>query len=204
MGIPPSQIEGFRNADGRINTIRVDSKVVHETDTGRSEERRSRSGCGSRSTPSGKIDWPRDSQGRPIYPEGFEELAEEARAAASSAGPRRALHRQRRHADRGLGLQHRHAHRRPAAVHVAAAVRAGRRARPAAHEPTSSATDGLMTEEVAKVFGVPFEVIPFKANPAAAPKPPQKRHHVHALPGRAQFEISFPRVEGYRRPFATA
>ena len=27
-------IEGFRNADGRINTIRVDSKVVHETDTG--------------------------------------------------------------------------------------------------------------------------------------------------------------------------
>ena len=24
--------------------------------------------------------------------------------------------------------------------------------------------DGLMTEEVAKVFGVPFEVVPFKAN----------------------------------------
>jgi len=56
-----------------------------------------------------------------------------------------------------------------------------------------------MTEEVAKVFGVPFQVIPFKANPAAAPKPTQKRHHVHALPGRAHFEITFPRVEGYRQ-----
>ena len=39
-GIPPSKIEGFRNTNGRINTIRVDSKVVHETDTGRGKERR--------------------------------------------------------------------------------------------------------------------------------------------------------------------
>jgi type III restriction enzyme len=59
--------------------------------------------------------------------------------------------------------------------------------------------NGLMTEEVAKVFGVPFQVIPFKANPATAPTPTQKRHHVHALPGRAYFEIRFPRVEGYRQ-----
>ena len=33
-GIPPANLEGFRNRDGRVNTIRVDSKVVHETDTG--------------------------------------------------------------------------------------------------------------------------------------------------------------------------
>jgi type III restriction enzyme len=56
-----------------------------------------------------------------------------------------------------------------------------------------------MTEEVAKVFGVPFQVIPFKANPAGAAKPTIKRHHVHALPGRAALEIKFPRVEGYRQ-----
>jgi len=31
-GIPPAKIEGFRNRDGVINTIRVDMKVVHETD----------------------------------------------------------------------------------------------------------------------------------------------------------------------------
>jgi type III restriction enzyme len=48
-------------------------------------------------------------------------------------------------------------------------------------------------------FGVPFQVIPFKANPVAAPKPTQKRHHVTALPGRAGFEMTFPRVEGYRQ-----
>lgn len=32
-GIPPAKIEGFRNKNGQISTIRVDSKVVHETDT---------------------------------------------------------------------------------------------------------------------------------------------------------------------------
>jgi type III restriction enzyme len=56
-----------------------------------------------------------------------------------------------------------------------------------------------MTEEVAKVFGVPFQVIPFKANPAGATTPPPRRHHVHALPGRTHLEIRFPRVEGYRQ-----
>jgi hypothetical protein len=56
---------------------------------------------------------------------------------------------------------------------------------------------GRLHEEVAKVFGVPFEVIPFKANKQAAPPPPVKRFHVHALPNRAHLEIKFPRVEGY-------
>src|SRR5262249_48595814 len=36
-GIPPAKIEGFRNRNGQINTIRVDSKVVHETDTGQAK-----------------------------------------------------------------------------------------------------------------------------------------------------------------------
>ena len=56
---------------------------------------------------------------------------------------------------------------------------------------------GRLREEVAKVFGVPFEVIPFKANKQAAPPPPVKRFHVCALPNRARLEIKFPRVEGY-------
>ncbi|MGH9203966.1 MAG: restriction endonuclease, partial [Vicinamibacterales bacterium] len=34
MGIPPSKIAGFRNREDRISTIRVDSRVVSETDTG--------------------------------------------------------------------------------------------------------------------------------------------------------------------------
>ncbi len=36
-GIPPAKIAGFRNRDGNLNTIRVDSKVVHETDTGQAK-----------------------------------------------------------------------------------------------------------------------------------------------------------------------
>ena len=59
--------------------------------------------------------------------------------------------------------------------------------------------DGKLTEEVAKVFGVPFEVIPFKEN-KAGPRPTQpKRHHIHAIPEKACFEIRFPRVDGYRQ-----
>jgi type III restriction enzyme len=57
--------------------------------------------------------------------------------------------------------------------------------------------DGKFPEEVATVFGVPFEVIPYKANPAGAAQPKEKRHHIHALPDRQNLEIRFPRVEGY-------
>ena len=52
-------------------------------------------------------------------------------------------------------------------------------------------------EEVAKVFGVPFEVIPFKAESEGKHRT-EKRHHVHAVPQKVGvFEIQFPRVEGY-------
>jgi type III restriction enzyme len=57
---------------------------------------------------------------------------------------------------------------------------------------------GLFTEEVSKVLGVPFEVIPYKASEGAPPQPPVKRHHVYPIPQRREeFEIRFPRVEGY-------
>jgi type III restriction enzyme len=56
---------------------------------------------------------------------------------------------------------------------------------------------GLMTEEVAKVFGVPFEVIPFKQVPVGPKRERARRHHVHAVPAKSEFEITFPRVEGY-------
>jgi type III restriction enzyme len=59
--------------------------------------------------------------------------------------------------------------------------------------------DGKLSEEVAVVFGVPFQVIPFKASKGGARAPAPKRHHVHAVPAKAAFEIRFPRVEGYRQ-----
>jgi hypothetical protein len=56
--------------------------------------------------------------------------------------------------------------------------------------------EGKFDEEVTKVFGVPFEVIPFKQS-AASGKPRVKNKHVHPLPERANLKIEFPRVEGY-------
>jgi type III restriction enzyme len=57
--------------------------------------------------------------------------------------------------------------------------------------------DGKFAEEVAKVFGVPFEVIPFKATGGGGGVQREKRHRIHAVPAKAAFEIRFPRVEGY-------
>src|SRR6185295_17397537 len=74
MGVPPARIPGFLNTAGRINTIRVDSKVVSETDTGHAKSDETQWMRFTLDTV-GRSDWPRDQQGRPIYPEGFEELA---------------------------------------------------------------------------------------------------------------------------------
>src|SRR5207249_1538715 len=73
-GIPPSKLEGFRNTDDKMNTIRVDSKVVHETDTGEAKSDEFRWMRFIMDTV-GRTGWPTDRQGRPIYPDGFEELA---------------------------------------------------------------------------------------------------------------------------------
>ena len=129
-GIPPAKIEGFRNSDGGNYTIRVDSKVVSETDDLEgSKERRepldaSDLGHGRQDRVAEGPAWAGD-----VYPEGFEELAKKMERPLYPAGPRRALHRQRRHVDRGLGLQYGDPHHRPAAVHVATALRAGGRPR---------------------------------------------------------------------------
>lgn len=55
---------------------------------------------------------------------------------------------------------------------------------------------GLLTEEYAEVYGVPFNFL--KAGGDTTTKPPKVIHRVHALPEREQYEITFPRVEGYR------
>ena len=197
MGIPSSKIAGFRNADGLLNTIRVDSRVVSETDTGHAKSDEVQWMRFTLDTV-GRTHWPRDQQGRPIYPEGFEELA-------TKRG--RPLHPPGRDircivsvgmltegwdcntVTHIVGL-------RPFMSQLLCEQVVGRGLRRRTYELSDG---GLMTEEVAKVFGVPFQVIPFKANPTAAPKPTEKRHHVQALPGRAHLEIRFPRVEGYRQ-----
>ena len=73
-GIPPADFDGLRNRDGAQNTIRVDSKVVGETEVEGAKSDESRWMRFTLDTV-GKRDWTRDHQGRPIYPQGFEELA---------------------------------------------------------------------------------------------------------------------------------
>jgi len=72
--IPRSTITGFKNKNGQVNTIRVDSKVVHETDSDAAKTEESRWMRYTLDTV-GKTGWSLDKQGRPIYPKGFEELA---------------------------------------------------------------------------------------------------------------------------------
>jgi type III restriction enzyme len=194
-GIPPARIEGFRNAKGRVNTIRVDSKVVHETDTDGAKSDESRWMRFTLDTV-GKTNWPTDRQGRPLYPEGFEELAKKLE---------RPLHQPGRDVrcivsvgmltegwdcntvTHIIGL-------RPFMSQLLCEQVVGRGLRRASYE---LGENGRFTEEVAKVFGVPFEVIPFKANPRGPAPPRVKKYHVHALPEKERFEIRFPRVEGY-------
>ncbi len=69
----------------------------------------------------------------------------------------------------------------------------GRGLRRASYEP---GLNDRFSEEVAKVLGVPFEVVPFKAGAAPTTTKP-KQFQIHALREKQQYEIRFPRVERY-------
>ncbi|MBL8024693.1 MAG: DEAD/DEAH box helicase family protein [Elusimicrobia bacterium] len=195
VGLPPAKIEGFRNKDGLFNTIRVDTKVVHETDTGQAKSDEVQWMRTTLDTV-GKRSWPSDSQGRPIYPQGFDELA--ARRKSPLHPPGRDV---RCIVSVGMltegwdcntvthiiGL-------RPFMSQLLCEQVVGRGLRRKNYE---LGENGLFTEEVAKVLGVPFEVIPFKANPQGPQPPKPKQNHVYAVPQKERFAITFPRVEGY-------
>jgi type III restriction enzyme len=56
---------------------------------------------------------------------------------------------------------------------------------------------GLFEPEYAEVYGVPFSFIPASGS-SPDPKPRRSPTRVHAEPDRADCEISFPRIVGYR------
>jgi len=139
-----------------------------------------------------------DRQGRPLYPDGFEELAEKLG---------RPLHPPGRDVrcivsvgmltegwdcntvTHIIGL-------RPFMSQLLCEQVVGRGLRRASYDLGEG---DMFAEEVAKVFGVPFEVIPFKANPQGPAPPREKRHHVRAVPAKEAYRIAIPRVEGYTR-----
>lgn len=195
-GIPPADFDALRNRDGNRYTIRVDSKVIAETEVEGAKSDESRWMRFTLDTV-GKLDWTRDDQGRPIFPEGFEELAKKLD---------RPLHPPGRDVrcivsvgmltegwdcntvTHIVGL-------RPFMSQLLCEQVVGRGLRRQSYELTE---EGKFEEEVAKILGVPFEVVPFKQVPKKrVRKPPQ--NHVRALPEKAQFKIVFPRVEGYQQ-----
>jgi type III restriction enzyme len=194
-GIPHAKIEAFRNRGEEINTIRVDSKVVAETDTGEAKSDESRWMRYTLDTV-GKVAWPADAQGRPLRPEGFAELAQKLG---------RPLHPPGRDVrcivsvgmltegwdcntvTHIVGL-------RPFMSQLLCEQVVGRGLRRMRYDLNDRQ---MFSEEIATVFGVPFQVVPFKANPAGPAPPPVKRWHVRAVPAKAEYEIRFPRVEGY-------
>lgn len=77
-GVPEFDLPALRNADGNFYTIRVDSKVVSETDV---EGAKGDESAWMRFTLDtvGKREWPQDPMGPVLYPDGFEQLAEKLR-----------------------------------------------------------------------------------------------------------------------------
>jgi len=69
----------------------------------------------------------------------------------------------------------------------------GRGLRRISYEPNA---DGMFDPEYAEVFGVPFSFIPTVGT--AKPVVQKEVRRVYALPDRANLEITFPRVIGYR------
>ena len=193
-GVPPFGVEELRNHNGELNTIRVDTKVIAETETEGAKGDEVRWMRFTLDTV-GRLEWPRDRQGRSVYPTGFEELAKKLERPLDPPG--RAV---RCIVSVGMLTEGWDANTvthiiglRPFMSQLLCEQVVGRGLRRASYEADEN---GLFTEEVAQVFGVPFEVIPFKAtNGGLLPKP--KRFHVYALPTRTEYEIKFPRVEGY-------
>ena len=57
---------------------------------------------------------------------------------------------------------------------------------------------GMLTEEYVDVYGIPFSVIPYKGRPKNAKAPQDKpKHRVHAMQERKDLEMRFPIVTGY-------
>lgn len=197
-GVQNFGLAGLQNTEGRDNTIRVDSKVVHETDSGEAKSDEVRWMRLTLDTV-GKLDWPMDRAGRQLYPEDFEALA---------AKLNRPLHPPGRDVrciisvgmltegwdcntvTHILGL-------RPFMSQLLCEQVVGRGLRRASYDPDA---EGKLSEEVAQVFGVPFSTGVYKQSERDGPSlPAPKRWHIHAVPEKAQYAIAFPRVEGYRQ-----
>ena len=196
-GIPPLGLKELRNIGDDIRTIRVDSKVVQETDSGTPKSEESRWMRFILDTV-GRREWPMDRQGNSIFPDGFADLAEKLQRPIHPPGRDIRCIVSVGMLTEGwdcntvshiVGL-------RPFMSQLLCEQVVGRGLRRTSYDVGEN---GLLAEEVVKVFGVPFEIIPFKANEGASAPRKQERRHIHPLPSKANLGITFPRVEGYQQ-----
>jgi len=193
---PP--IEEFLNRDGREYTVRIDSKVIEELETGAIKTDESR-----------RLRFMLDTIGKTVWPGG--KLPDEYVALVERLN-RNAIEKGERIIDPSIPPG-----RDVRCIISVAMLNEGWDAHTVTHivglRPFQSQLlceqvvgralrrsqyHDLKVEEVAKVYGVPFELIPLKASPKGTKEPPPKIHHVYAIsPDRDHLEICFPHVEGY-------
>ena len=194
--IPDSGLDSLHNTEDRRNTLCVHSDVQHEIDSGNAKGDENRWMRFTLDT-IGKTEWPRDSQGREQYPEGFPELADKLGYGRHPPGRDVRCIVSVGMLTEGwdcntvthiIGL-------RPFMSQLLCEQVVGRGLRRISYE---LGEDGLMGEEIASVLGVPLSAFTVKAS-GAGPVPGQKRYHIYAIPDKQDMEIKFPRVEGYRQ-----
>lgn len=193
--VTPFAVRSLRNTETATNTIRVDSKVIEELESGNTISDDSRWMRFTLDTV-GLVNWVTDSQQRPIYPEGFSDLA--AKLGRHLHPPGRDIRCiisvgmltegwDCRTVTHIIGI-------RPFMSQLLCEQVIGRGLRRRDYELND---DDQFSEETAQIFGVPFEVTPFKANPTGTARKPEKRHRIYSVTAKAHYRIEFPRVEGY-------
>ena len=194
--IPHAHLPELQNHNEKINTICVYSDVQKEIESGNTKSDENRWMRHTLDT-IGKLDWPRNRQKQAQYPDGFEELAKKLGREKHPPGRDVRCIVSVGMLTEGwdcstvthiIGL-------RPFMSQLLCEQVIGRGLRRASYEVGE---DGLMREEVATVLGVPLSSFTVKAT-GGGDVEKQKRHHIWALPERAKYAISFPRVEGYRQ-----
>ncbi len=194
--IPRAGLPELRNTEDKQNTICVYSDVQRDIESGNTKSDETRWMRHTLDT-IGKIDWIRDSQQRPQYPEGFEDLAEKSGREKHPPGRDVRCIVSVGMLTEGwdcstvthiIGL-------RPFMSQLLCEQVIGRGLRRASYHVGE---DGLMSEEIATVLGVPLSSFTVKAGNGGKPKT-RTLHHIYALPDKVKYEIHFPRVEGYRQ-----
>ena len=194
--IPRAGLPELRNSEEQQNTICVHSDVQKEIESGNTNSDETRWMRHTLDT-IGKTDWIRDSQQRPQYPDGFEELAEKLGREKHPPGRDVRCIVSVGMLTEGwdcstvthiIGL-------RPFMSQLLCEQVIGRGLRRASY---NVGENGLMDEEIATVLGVPLSSFTVKAGEGGGPGP-RTPHHIYALPSREKYAIHFPRVEGYRQ-----